>query len=179
MMSTTPFPNGMNFDQETTRVMGVAIEMVCATLRTGDCDDDVKEAIAEKVIALAKAGERNPDKLREEALKDICRPNNGPPQKLRGLRYDSRGSCPVGVTAITSRRIATRSLRRKIVRSPSRAGGQRTRLQPTGSGRILSPGETPKDADACSSLLQMRLLVGVTLATKLWYGLKASLARPA
>jgi len=49
MMSTTPFPNGMNFDQETTRVMGVAIEMVCATLRTGDCDDDVKEAIAKKV----------------------------------------------------------------------------------------------------------------------------------
>jgi hypothetical protein len=47
MMSTTPFPNGMNFDQETTR--SVAIEMVCATLRTGDCDDDVKEAIAKKV----------------------------------------------------------------------------------------------------------------------------------
>jgi hypothetical protein len=45
MMSITPFPNGMNFDQETTRVMGVAIEMVCATLRTGDCDDRPVNAI--------------------------------------------------------------------------------------------------------------------------------------
>ena len=42
---------------------------------------------------------------------------------------------PVGVTPTTSRRIATRSLRRKMARSPSRAGGQRTRLQLTGSGR--------------------------------------------
>jgi hypothetical protein len=72
-MSITPFLNGMNFDQETTRIMGVALEMVCITLRTGDCDDDVKEAIAKRVIALAKAGERNPDKLCEEALKDIRR----------------------------------------------------------------------------------------------------------
>ena len=61
------------FDQESKRVLNVALEMVCITLRTGDCDDDVKEAIAKKVIALAKAGERNPDKLCEEALKDIRR----------------------------------------------------------------------------------------------------------
>jgi hypothetical protein len=39
---------------------------------------------------------------------------------------------PVGVTATTSRRIATRSLRRKMAKKASRAGGQRTRLQLTG-----------------------------------------------
>src|SRR5262249_34888181 len=38
---------------------------------------------------------------------------------------------PVGVTPTTSRRIATRSLRRKMARSPSRAGGQRIRRQLT------------------------------------------------
>jgi len=48
--------------------------MVCIALRTGDCDDDIKQAIATKLIALAKAGERNPDILCEEALKDIRRP---------------------------------------------------------------------------------------------------------
>jgi hypothetical protein len=48
--------------------------MVCLALRTGDCDQGVKLAIATKLIALAKAGERNPDILCEEALKDICRP---------------------------------------------------------------------------------------------------------
>ena len=47
--------------------------MVCLALRTGDCDEGVKLAIATKLIALAKAGERNPDKLCEEALKDIRR----------------------------------------------------------------------------------------------------------
>jgi hypothetical protein len=41
--------------------------MVCIALRTGDCDDSVKQAIATKLIALAKAGERNPDILCEEA----------------------------------------------------------------------------------------------------------------
>src|SRR5262249_33400375 len=35
---------------------------------------------------------------------------------------------PVGVTPTTSRRIATRSLRRKMARKPSRAGGRRTRF---------------------------------------------------
>jgi hypothetical protein len=61
--------------------------MVCLGLRTGDCDDGVKQAIATKLIALAKAGERNPDILCEKVLKDIRTPNDGPLQKLRGLRY--------------------------------------------------------------------------------------------
>jgi hypothetical protein len=37
-------------------------------------NDGIKEAIAEKLIALAKTGERNPDILCEEVLKDIRRP---------------------------------------------------------------------------------------------------------
>jgi hypothetical protein len=50
--------------------MGVALEMACLALRTGDCADDVKQAIANKIIALAKAGERTPDALCEQVLKD-------------------------------------------------------------------------------------------------------------
>src|SRR5262249_26899379 len=73
-MPITPFLNDENFDQETTRVLGVALELTCVALRTGDCADDVKQAIANKIIALAKAGERNPDILCEQVLKDICRP---------------------------------------------------------------------------------------------------------
>jgi hypothetical protein len=37
-------------------------------------NDGIKEAIAEKLIALAKTGERTPDILCEEVLKDIGRP---------------------------------------------------------------------------------------------------------
>jgi hypothetical protein len=44
-MPITPFLNGEKFDSETTRVMGVALEMACLALRTGDCADDVKQAI--------------------------------------------------------------------------------------------------------------------------------------
>jgi hypothetical protein len=70
-MPITPFLSGEKFDSETTRVMGVALEMACLALRTGDCADDVKQAIANKIIALAKAGERSPDALCEQVLKDI------------------------------------------------------------------------------------------------------------
>ena len=58
-------------DLETKRVLGVAFEMICVGLRIGDCAEEVKQAIANKVIELAKTGERNPDLLCERALKDI------------------------------------------------------------------------------------------------------------
>ena len=62
------------FDQETVRILGVAFEQVCIVLRIGDCGDDVKNAIANKIIELAKTGERNPDVLCERALEDIRQP---------------------------------------------------------------------------------------------------------
>jgi hypothetical protein len=69
-----PFLNGQRFDQETVRILGVAFEQVCIALRIGDCGDDVKNAIANKIIELGKTGERNPDVLCEHALKDIRQP---------------------------------------------------------------------------------------------------------
>jgi len=53
------------------RILGVAFEQVCIGLRIGDCGDHVKEAIANKIIAFAKTGERNPDLLCERTLTDI------------------------------------------------------------------------------------------------------------
>src|SRR5512139_905221 len=76
-MPITPFLNGERFDPETRRILGVALEMSCIALRVGDCDDGVRQAIADKIIALAKAGERNPDVLCERALQDI-RPQQPP-----------------------------------------------------------------------------------------------------
>jgi hypothetical protein len=43
------------------RILGVAFEQVCIALRIGDCADDVKRALANKIIELAETGERNPD----------------------------------------------------------------------------------------------------------------------
>ncbi len=67
-MPITPFLNGQKFDAETRRVLGVAFELVCVALRTGDCDDYVKQCIASQIIELATDGERNPDVLCEKAL---------------------------------------------------------------------------------------------------------------
>jgi hypothetical protein len=75
-MPITPYLNGERFEPETKRVLGVAFEQVCITLRIGASDDDVKQAIANKVIELAKAGERNPDILCERVLEDIRRPTD-------------------------------------------------------------------------------------------------------
>jgi hypothetical protein len=73
-MPIRPNLNGERLDPETMRILGVAFGMVCIALRTGDCDDFAKQAIARKIIVPAKAGERNPDILCEQALKDICGP---------------------------------------------------------------------------------------------------------
>jgi hypothetical protein len=73
-MPITPYLNGVRFDPETRRALGVALEMTCIALRTGDCDDGVKQAIATKLIELAKSGERNPDILCERVLGEIRGP---------------------------------------------------------------------------------------------------------
>jgi hypothetical protein len=73
-MPITRFLNGDRFDPETRRILSVALEMTCNALRAWDSEDDDKQAIANKIIDLAKAGERNPDILCEEVLKDIRRP---------------------------------------------------------------------------------------------------------
>jgi hypothetical protein len=49
-MPIRPFLNGEQFDRETLRILGVAFEQVCIGLRIGDCGDDVKNAIARKII---------------------------------------------------------------------------------------------------------------------------------
>ena len=56
--------------------LGVAFALVCIALRIGEGDDDevIKQAIANKIIALAKTGERNPDLRCERALEDIRQP---------------------------------------------------------------------------------------------------------
>ena len=55
-MPITPFLDGERFVLEGERVLRIAFEMVCIGLRTGDCDDGVKQAIATKLIALSGAG---------------------------------------------------------------------------------------------------------------------------
>ena len=73
-MPIRPFLNGDEFDQETVRILGVAFEQAFIGLQVGDCEDDVRQAIANKIIEVVRTGERNPDRLCELALNDIRQP---------------------------------------------------------------------------------------------------------
>jgi hypothetical protein len=46
-MPFIPFFTDQNFDAETRRVLGVALELVSLALRIGDCDEDVKVSLTE------------------------------------------------------------------------------------------------------------------------------------
>jgi hypothetical protein len=48
--------HGFRFDSEATRVMGVAFEMALVALRHTDGVDPPRDAVARKIIELAKAG---------------------------------------------------------------------------------------------------------------------------
>jgi hypothetical protein len=58
-----------DFDPETKQVLDLALEMTRTAL--GLADDLANGIIAKRIIELAKAGERNPDLLCENALKKL------------------------------------------------------------------------------------------------------------
>jgi len=71
-MPIREFLNGENFDPETTRAMGAAFEIACVALQLRDRSDPAATAlVAEKVIALAKAGERCVTALSDRALSEL------------------------------------------------------------------------------------------------------------
>ena len=65
----TPYLDTTNVDPETKWVLGVALEMTRKCL--GLEDDFANGMIANKVIEIAKTGERDPDLLCEGALKKL------------------------------------------------------------------------------------------------------------
>jgi hypothetical protein len=66
------FLGGHKFDGETIRLMGIAFEMALAAFRDlPDWDDPIRAALAWRIIALAQAGERDPDRLCDGALRAV------------------------------------------------------------------------------------------------------------
>ena len=75
-MPIRPHLDGQRFDPETIRVMGLAYEMALIALRLGDRGDLANEVVAQKIIALAKAGERDRERLCEGVMKEFLPPPN-------------------------------------------------------------------------------------------------------
>ena len=63
------------FDPETTRTLGQAFDMACALLGHTPQPTAVREAIAKSIIEAAKAGERDPVRLREAGLAALSNSN--------------------------------------------------------------------------------------------------------
>jgi hypothetical protein len=68
-MSIRSHLNGQRFDSETMRLMGLAYEMTLISLRLVDGGDIANNVVAQKIIELAKGGERDPERLCEAALR--------------------------------------------------------------------------------------------------------------
>jgi hypothetical protein len=67
-MPIRPHLDGQRFDSETIRVMGLAFEMALVALRLADRGDLANEVLARKIMDLAKAGERDPERLCDGVL---------------------------------------------------------------------------------------------------------------
>jgi hypothetical protein len=63
-----PFLGGHSaFDPEATHAMSVAFEKACRILKLDDAH--AREAVAARIIELARSGERDPERLCENALR--------------------------------------------------------------------------------------------------------------
>jgi hypothetical protein len=61
---------GHRFDAETVRLLGIAFEMALVAVQHADgVVAPTRDVVAQKIIELAKAGERDPERLCDEALK--------------------------------------------------------------------------------------------------------------
>jgi hypothetical protein len=60
--------NGQRFDSETMRLMGLAYELTLVSLRLVDRGDIANNVVAQKIIEIAKTGERDPERLCEEVV---------------------------------------------------------------------------------------------------------------
>jgi hypothetical protein len=68
-MPIRPYLDGHRFDPETARLLGIAFETALQALRSWGVSDPPREAVAKALIDLAKGGERDPERLCNEALK--------------------------------------------------------------------------------------------------------------
>jgi hypothetical protein len=69
-MPIRAYLQGHRFDAETVRLLGIAFEMAIIALQQDDgMVSATRDAVAHKIIELAKAGERDPERLCDGALK--------------------------------------------------------------------------------------------------------------
>lgn len=61
-----------SFDPDATRIMGEAFDAACALL--GNISDPARATLADRIVAEARSGERNPIRLRDAGMDALKRP---------------------------------------------------------------------------------------------------------
>jgi hypothetical protein len=70
-MPIREFLDGQRLDPEVVRVMGTAFEIARASLQLANRGDTVNRLLAQKIIALAQQGERDPECMADRVLADL------------------------------------------------------------------------------------------------------------
>jgi hypothetical protein len=70
MAAILPYLHDSVFDQKDITAMSMAFDDVCKTLDIRD-GNPAREVIAERIIALARNGERSPTRLRDRLLREV------------------------------------------------------------------------------------------------------------
>jgi aspartate carbamoyltransferase regulatory subunit len=60
-----------SFDEGATQAMGAAFDQACRVLRHFGAADTVQKIIAMRIVESAEAGERDPVRLRNQALQEL------------------------------------------------------------------------------------------------------------
>jgi hypothetical protein len=71
MTPDLPYFQQAYYGPDATRVMGAAFDKACQSLHDAGQPNIVKEAIAKRIISLARKCERDPDRLCDETLKTL------------------------------------------------------------------------------------------------------------
>jgi hypothetical protein len=75
MTAILPYLRDAVFEQKDITAMSMALNDVCESLNIPD--GPAREVIAERIIALATAGERSPTRLRDRTLREVGLVGNG------------------------------------------------------------------------------------------------------
>ena len=71
-MNVTPFLRQEIFGPDETKAMSIALDEVCSKLGLTDDKHEEKAALAKRIIALARNGERDPAVLRDGVLRELA-----------------------------------------------------------------------------------------------------------
>ena len=70
MAAILPYLRSSVFEPEITHAMSVAFDEVCQALGVDNANEGERRELATKIIALARSGERNADRMRDRVLRE-------------------------------------------------------------------------------------------------------------